>query len=135
MAAVIDHVEPFSRGGAHDDRNFVTACNKCNARKNSLRTDRFATKSPRRPVRGRYGEPTCWDGLSTLFVLMVQHDRSAASTSELAWYSAFSLTASSSPVQSSGPPCDDAGTEPVVLDDSAANVNWLRSLRDGGVDG
>jgi 5-methylcytosine-specific restriction endonuclease McrA len=45
LGAVVDHVEAFSRGGTHDETNFVTACNKCNARKNN--TDAAAFRRSR----------------------------------------------------------------------------------------
>src|SRR5262245_60662202 len=41
LAAVIDHVKAFSKEGAHDERNFATACNKCNVRKSAEAVDDF----------------------------------------------------------------------------------------------
>ncbi len=84
MAAVVDHVQPYSRGGTHDQSNFATACNKCNTRKNA-----GAPKEPRRIVKGKYGEPRSWDGFSTLFVLMLEQDSRDASKAEIDWHRAF----------------------------------------------
>jgi len=35
----IDHVIPLARGGSHDERNLVTACKKCNAKKGAKLPD------------------------------------------------------------------------------------------------
>lgn len=69
LGAVIDHIEAFARGGLHDEPNFVPSCNKCNVRKNSAQVSEFEKRSPRIPVKGKYGEPSHWDGMTTLFVL------------------------------------------------------------------
>lgn len=57
MGAVIDHVEAHSTGGANVLDNFATACNKCNANKSNAPQADFCKKSPRRAVKGKYGEP------------------------------------------------------------------------------
>jgi 5-methylcytosine-specific restriction endonuclease McrA len=88
LGAVIDHVEAFSKGGAHDEPNFVTSCNKCNVRKNNLAVSDFTHRSPLRRVKGKYGEPTAWDGLSTLFIPLGASD-TGLSSSEKAWLLAF----------------------------------------------
>ena len=46
MGAVIDHVEAFATGGEHGEANFVTACNKCNARKNSRPLRHISVSAP-----------------------------------------------------------------------------------------
>lgn len=84
MGAVIDHIEAFSKGGAHEESNFATACSKCNARK----TD-GEPKEPRRPVRARYGEPTAWDGLSRVFVALAGRPEAALTASEAGWLKAL----------------------------------------------
>jgi 5-methylcytosine-specific restriction endonuclease McrA len=85
LGAVIDHVKAHSRGGTTDADNFVTSCNKCNMRKSSAQADAFAKRSPLHRVKGKYGEPCDWDGLATLFTVLVDRDPSTASSSELAW--------------------------------------------------
>lgn len=85
MGAVIDHVEAHSRGGADVVANFATACNKCNANKNNTSQDDFSKKSPRRTVKGIYGEPQAWDGLSALFVVLVERSTESVSASERDW--------------------------------------------------
>jgi hypothetical protein len=89
LGAVIDHVEPHSRGGADTADNFVTACNKCNATKNAAESAAFATRHPRRPIRARYGEPKTWDGLSTVFVLLAKQMPTDVTASEAEWYRAL----------------------------------------------
>jgi|GEM_PF-4197448 len=54
LAAVIDHVEAFSKGGAHGVEKFVPACN---IRKNAGKADEFEKEKPGFPVKGKYGEP------------------------------------------------------------------------------
>ncbi len=88
LGAVVDHVIAFSRGGAHDESNFVTACNKRNARKNDSDVEGFRRSAPTRRVKGRYGEPAAWDGFSTLFVLLAQGRRDL-SPSEQGWLAAL----------------------------------------------
>ncbi len=70
LGAVIDHVEAFAAGGASAEANLVTACNKCNARKNSRTSADYQRERPGRPVKGRYGEPQHWDGLASLFLVL-----------------------------------------------------------------
>jgi hypothetical protein len=89
LRAVIDHVKAHSRGGTANVDNFVTSCNKCNTRKSDAQADDFAKRSPLHRVKGKYGEPSDWDGLATLFVELVERDPSIASSSELAWFRAL----------------------------------------------
>jgi hypothetical protein len=84
----VDHVEAFSRGGAHDETNFVTACNKCNARKNNVVVEEFQRAVPARPVKSRYGEPQHWDGFATLFVVLA-NGSADLSASEKRWLDAL----------------------------------------------
>jgi hypothetical protein len=93
MGAVIDHVEPHSRGGLDVADNFATACNKCNASKSNTLHGEFRKRSPLRQVKGKYGEPENWDGLSTLFVILVQRAGKAASPYERDWLRALRIVA------------------------------------------
>ena len=70
LGAVVDHIEAFAKGGHHGERNFVTACNKCNARKNARRAEDYVKLEPGKAVRGKYGEPRDWDGLASLFLVL-----------------------------------------------------------------
>jgi len=89
LGAVVDHVEPFSGGGPSEESNLVTACYKCNVTKSSTEKAVFLKRHPPRRIRGKYGEPEQWDGFSTLFVILFEDYRSAATRSELAWYEAL----------------------------------------------
>src|SRR2546426_12342952 len=87
LAAVIDHVEAYSRGGRHDSvENFATACNKCNTRK----SDRASTvlPSPRR-IKAKYGEPAHWDGFSELFLVLGQQFPTLLTTADRDWRKAL----------------------------------------------
>jgi 5-methylcytosine-specific restriction endonuclease McrA len=83
--AVIDHVEAFSTGGANSKENFATACNKCNGRKGSAPVDKWGNRIMRKPVKGKYGEPQHWDGLSGVFVMLAERDPVGLTPSEKAW--------------------------------------------------
>lgn len=89
LACVIDHVAPFSRGGAHDAQNFAVACNKCNVRKNSASKELYLAANPSRRVRGKYGEPKHWDGLASVFIVLGREARSRLTRNELQWLEAL----------------------------------------------
>lgn len=85
LGAVIDHVEAHSRGGSASLDNFATACNKCNAKKSNASHRDFSNRSPRPIIKAKYGEPENWDGLSTLFVILIEQSLNVATISELSW--------------------------------------------------
>src|SRR5882672_4649359 len=70
LGAAIDHVHAYSRAGAHDETNFVTACSRCNAKKGSGDAESFANRHPRPLVRAKHGEPNHWDGLAAYFIVV-----------------------------------------------------------------
>lgn len=88
MGAVIDHVEAFATGGEHGEANLVTACNKCNARKNSRPAAAYERERPGKPVKGRFGEPKHWDGLTSLFLVLARSGISLTA-GEKAWRKAL----------------------------------------------
>ena len=88
FGAVIDHVEAYSKGGEHGEANFVTACCKCNVRKNSRQAVDYAQEKPGKPVKGKYGEPVYWDGLSSLFLVLAD-ETMTLTASEKAWKQAL----------------------------------------------
>ena len=89
LGAVIDHVEAHSGGGASVISNLATACNKCNGRKSASSAEDFSKRRPRIPVKGKYGDPLDWDGLSTLFVVLVGKAPGVATSTERAWLRAL----------------------------------------------
>ena len=89
MGAVIDHVEAHSGGGSSAISNLATACNKCNGRKSDSSAEAFSKRRPRIPVKGKYGDPLDWDGLSNLFMVLVVKGPSAATSAERAWLRAL----------------------------------------------
>ena len=90
--AVIDHVEAHSGGGASVIANLATACNKCNGRKSDSSAEAFSKRRPRIPVKGKYGDPLDWDGLSTLFMVLIAKSPGAATSTERAWLRALKTT-------------------------------------------
>jgi len=92
LAAVIDHHKAHSRGGADEEANFVTACNKCNMRKNNALAADFSKRAPLVRIKAKYGEPEQWDGLSSLFIGLIEGHLSMATPSERAWLGALRST-------------------------------------------
>ena len=89
LGAVIDHVAAFSSGGPCSKENLVTACNKCNGRKNAAPLDRWNQRAMRKPVKGKYGEPQHWDGLSSFFVMLTERDATRLTAAEKGWLRAL----------------------------------------------
>lgn len=101
LAAVIDHVKAYSSGGAHDESNFVTACNKCNMTKGNRNIDEWS--NPGKPVKGKYGEPQYWDGFVSLFMILAGQRKEDLRGSEREWYLAFEEYFHSQPYDSEFP--------------------------------
>ena len=89
LGAVLDHVEPFANGGACDEQNLATACAKCNGRKSSASLEAWDKREKQRPIKGKYGEPQHWDGLSRIFVTLVNADPGKLSSDEKGWLKAL----------------------------------------------
>jgi 5-methylcytosine-specific restriction endonuclease McrA len=98
VGAEVDHVKarkPRARAGGdetspggNETGNLVTACHKCNLSKGNTAADEHAKKRPLRPVKGKYGEPDNWDGLSTLFVVLAEQSKRLGSY-DRGWYAAL----------------------------------------------
>lgn len=89
LGAVLDHVSAFSKGGSCSAENLVTACSKCNVRKSAAELLKWEQREKRKAIKGKYGEPDTWDGLSTLFVLLAQRHLSKLTTGEREWLQAL----------------------------------------------
>jgi 5-methylcytosine-specific restriction endonuclease McrA len=89
LAAVVDHVEALSRGGAHDETNFVAACNKCNLTKSNRTVKDYVAENPGKRVKGKYGEPAHWDGFASLFLILAVANETKLLGSEREWYRAL----------------------------------------------
>jgi hypothetical protein len=48
-----------------------------------------ARKRPKRQVKGRYGEPTAWDGLAAVFVTLAHAEPGALTSTERKWLTAL----------------------------------------------
>ena len=89
LGAVIDHVKAHAKGGASDLENLATACCKCNQQKSDTAREHYLARSKKHKVKGKYGEPQNWDGLSSLFVILARRDLNALTASEKDWLRAL----------------------------------------------
>ncbi len=89
LGAVLDHVEAFSAGGECVENNLVTACAKCNGRKSAAPLEDWNKRLIRKPIKGKYGEPQVWDGLSSVFVMLAGRHPSKLTTGEREWLKAM----------------------------------------------
>ena len=85
LGAVIDHIDAFSTGGTSTEENLATACCKCNVRKSAAPMDEWSKRTQRKPIKGKYGEPQYWDGLSSVFVMLARKNRAVLKPSENQW--------------------------------------------------
>lgn len=89
LGAAIDHVKPFSAGGACSGENLRTACWTCNGRKSSSAIEIWEKRERRTPVRGKYGEPQAWDGLTSMFLILADRYPVALSSEDRQWVKAL----------------------------------------------
>jgi 5-methylcytosine-specific restriction endonuclease McrA len=89
LAAEIDHIQAFSTGGDHTEANFATICVKCNSRKGARTREQHAAIDSPRLVKGRYGEPTRWDGLASTFVMLARESPRPLTSTENRWLRAI----------------------------------------------
>jgi len=99
LGVVLDHKEAFSSGGASDDENLVTSCAKCNGRKSSSQLTKWGERKQRSPIKGKYGEPTNWDGLSTLFILLAERNLESLTKAEMEWLKALKRVEDQAPTK------------------------------------
>jgi hypothetical protein len=93
--AVIDHVKAHSTGGLTSEGNLVTACNKCNGRKNSAPLDKWGNREIRKPIKGT--DPEHWDGFSGVFVMFAIKNPAGLSASEKGWLKVLTAETSANP--------------------------------------
>ena len=89
LGASIDHVHAHAKGGSNDPENLATICAKCNVRKGSLTVEEHLRRYKRIPVKSKHGEPQRWDGLASVFVILVDENPGLATVTEKAWASAL----------------------------------------------
>ena len=89
LGAVLDHVKAFSAGGDCIEDNLVTACAKCNGRKSAAPLEDWNQRVIRRPIKGKYGEPQQWDGLSAMFVMIAEKHPKTLTLVERNWLKAL----------------------------------------------
>jgi len=89
LAASIDHVQALSKGGEHSEANFATICVKCNVRKGTRTREQYIALDAPRIVKGKYGEPTAWDGLAAVFVMLARDSIRPLTAGENGWLRAL----------------------------------------------
>jgi uncharacterized protein YjhX (UPF0386 family) len=89
LAASVDHVHAFAKGGAHNIDNFATICARCNARKGTRSREEHLRVDQPRVVKGKHGEPTNWDGLASVFVFFARRSARELTASERGWLEAM----------------------------------------------
>ena len=82
-------------------------------------------KEPRRPVRGKYGEPQLWDGLSVLFVVLARRYPAALTATD---ERGFRLSRTRAPRPLNQTQRAESVPEPVVSEYSVGHP-WYRSGR------
>lgn len=85
LAASVDHVHAYSKGGAHDLSNFATICARCNARKGSRSREEHAAAHKAWIVKGKHGEPSTWDGFASIFVFFARRSKRPLTRAERGW--------------------------------------------------
>lgn len=85
LGVVLDHKDPYAHGGATNAENLVTSCAKCNGRKSSRPLTVWNGRDRRSPIKGKYGEPEHWDGLSSYFVLLAGRNTASLTPGERDW--------------------------------------------------
>lgn len=85
LGATVDHIHPVSLGGINAHENYLTACSKCNLKKNNSPIEDWGAVVE--------SLPTNWDGLSYLFISLYRSDEADATDRE--WYR---LLAGGSPI-------------------------------------
>lgn len=93
LGACIDHIEAHSKGGLSLIDNLATICSRCNVRKGALPPDEHLRRYPVKKVKGKHGEPTHWDGLSTLFVVLATENAAAVTATDKQWIAALTTVA------------------------------------------
>ena len=89
LGASVDHIDAHALGGSSETDNLATICAKCNVRKGKLTAAEYLRRNPVKKVRGKHGEPTAWDGLSALFVMLVDDNQRVATATEKQWAAAL----------------------------------------------
>jgi 5-methylcytosine-specific restriction endonuclease McrA len=93
LGVEIDHVQAHRGGGSDEESNLVTICHKCNLRKRDLHATEFTRRFPRRLIKGKHGEPEHWDGLSAIFVILLERFPSVGSAADRDWLKYLKLPA------------------------------------------
>ena len=91
LGASVDHVEAHASGGSSEIDNLASICAKCNVRKGSRTAGDHLRRNPLKRVKGKHGEPTYWDGLSSVFLVLLDADPVTATGAEKQWAAALRI--------------------------------------------
>lgn len=89
LGGVLDHVKAYVAGGRCDPGNLVTSCSKCNGHKSAAPLEVWRERPKPSPVKGKYGEPQHWDGLTALFVVLAERNMKNLTPVERDWLRAI----------------------------------------------
>lgn len=89
LAMCIDHVEAHSKAGTDTADNLVVSCARCNQRKSAKDGAQFKAEVQHWVAKGKHGEPTKWDGLSSLFLALASELVRPLTATEQAWRKAL----------------------------------------------
>jgi 5-methylcytosine-specific restriction endonuclease McrA len=89
LGAVIDHIHPHSLGGQETLDNLCTSCNKCNGNKNAAVVEIWDQRVGRKQIKGAYGHPVHWDGMTLIFIALAKKYSEQLSSDERAWLRAL----------------------------------------------
>jgi len=66
-------------------RQSGAACSKCNVRKSAQPLEKWSQRAIRKPIKSAYGEPSAWDGLSTVFLVLAERHLGRLSKVDREW--------------------------------------------------
>jgi len=89
LGACVDHVEAHAKGGSSHIANLATICARCNGRKSTFSVQEHLQRYPQKKIKAKHGEPTAWDGLSSLFLVLVDENPKVATATERQWAAAL----------------------------------------------
>lgn len=88
LAACVGKVEVGTASGPPNPADYAAECAKCNHRKRASDSGSFVPAVEPWEVKGKFGEPTHWDGLASVFVFLASSAADLSPT-ERSWLRAL----------------------------------------------